>query len=239
MGRVTFENYGRRANAGLDHTAIAARLPGQRAAERRILPDVMAKLAIDAEDSLIEIGCGTGTLLIPLSFMVAEAHGVDHPDILEALAARCPGTEIRPWPGNFLDLRIDRQFDKVLIYSVVHCLANEDEVMAFVDKAIGCLRPAGRLLLGDLPNRDLKARFLATEAGQAFDQAWRARAPEAPADAPALEDDPELVVVDESLVLRILEYARAVGFEARRLPQPPDLPFGHTREDILIRAKSV
>lgn len=237
MSRVTFENYARRVAAGMNPTEVAARLPVQAIAERRILPDVMDKLQIDAEDQLLEIGCGVGTLLVPLSFMVSASAGVDHPAVLEAMAARCPDAGITLIPGNFLDMSIDQSFDKILIYSVLHCLANEEEVFAFVDRARALLAPGGRMLIGDIPNRDLKARFLSSAAGQQFEQEWRASIAAAPVQEgpePDLLEDSELVQFDDTLVQKLVDHFHKAGLDCWVRPQPPTLPFGNSREDMLV-----
>ena len=43
---------------------------------------------------------------------------------------------------------------------------------------------------------------------------------------------------DDVLVLEIVAFIRGKGFEAFLLPQPIDLPFGGSREDILVEAHS-
>ena len=52
------------------------------------------------------------------------------------------------------------------------------------------------------------------------------------------ETDSSLVAVDDSFLLDLMMHIRNKGFEAYVLPQPLDLPFGGSREDILVMAHS-
>lgn len=238
MSQVSFENFARTATRdNLADTEIAGRYAFQAAAERRVLPDVLGKLSLRPEDRLLEIGCGPGNLLIPLSHFVAEAVGIDNAPAIERLRARAPlADNLRGLAGNFLEMDLaGRQFDKVLIYSVLHYLSSADQVFAFVERAIAACAPGGRLLLGDLTNRDRKARFAASAAGQAVRADWERQVAAAGGHAfEALPVDDELVAIDDALVLELLRRTRAAGHEAYLLSQPPELPFGGSREDILI-----
>lgn len=233
MGRITFENYARRAEAGLSSTVIAGRYNTQVDAEKRIVPDVAAKLALGPEDTLLEIGCGVGNLLIPLSFLAGEAAGIDHPKVLDTMSSRVGGSQLNLIEGNFLDLDLDQIFSKILIYSVLHCLANAEEAIRFVHKALDHLEPGGSLLVGDIPNTDRKRRFQQSETGKAFEMEWAKRSGQESGTKVDLEDDPDVFSPDDAFVLELLRQVRKRGYNAYALPQPLDLPFGHTREDIL------
>ncbi len=148
-------------------------------------------------------------------------------------------------PGNFLDLALDERFDKIIIYSVLHYLADENEVFEFILKAIALLKSGGKLLLGDLPNCSKDARFLQSAQGKEYQVQWEKRRKEMRKNnkMEAIGDalvgkplDSEYVQFDDRLVLAILSKARELGCEAYVLPQSPQLPFGHVREDILIEA---
>lgn len=237
MSRVSFENYGRLARSALDPTEKAGRYPIQAEAEKRVLPDVLAKTGAGPTDRVLDIGCGSGLLLVPLSYLVAHVTGIDHPDVVRDLGARFVRHNVTLVGGNFLDLDLGERFSLVIAYGVVNCLGEEAELMAFVDKAIACLAPGGRLLLGDIPNVDKKRRFLETAAGRAFEAEWQramASSPSSSAERPALDPNVRLLRYDDALVLRLLGRCRGRGLNAYVLPQPPDLPFGLSREDILI-----
>ena len=203
------------------------------------MPDIEPKLALEPEHSLLEIGCGPGNLLIPLAARVARAEGVDHPEVGARARERCRDERIRFHDGFFPDVTIEGRFDRVLVYGVIHVLPDWPTLQRFVDAAAGLLAPGGRLLIGDVPNADRKRRFLGSEAGRNFDAAWKRSMSEAGA---AAAEDPFAVfagaaavqTLDDESILGLLERYRGRGFHACVLPQRPELPFGHTREDILI-----
>lgn len=234
MGRRTFENYGLRSSTLDSATEASGRYSSQQESERLVARDVAEKLDLRPSDELLEIGCGPGQILIPLSFFVSRAVGVDHPQVIATVRERFRGENVELRSGNFIDLDMNGLFDKILIYSVVQCLESCEEALAFILKAAALLRPGGRMLVGDLPNINLKKRFLSTNFGDKFARDFMQKS--APARVDGTSQDAELVHVDDDLVLRILELGRRQGFETHLLAQSDSLPFGHTREDIVFRA---
>jgi 2-polyprenyl-3-methyl-5-hydroxy-6-metoxy-1,4-benzoquinol methylase len=191
---------------------------------------------------LLEIGCGPGNLLIPLAALVAQAEGIDHPDVVARARQRCRDERIRFHAGFFPDVRIEGRFNRVLAYGVIHILPDWPTLERFVDAAAQLVAPGGRLLLGDIPNADRKRRFLASDAGQRFDAEWKrsmAAAGTQAAQDPfaAFAGAPAVQTLDDRLVVGLLDRYQARGFRAEVLPQRPDLPFGNTREDILLERR--
>ena len=174
MGRVSFENYGLWARSGgLSPTVMAGRYEVQADAEKLILPDVLSKINLGPADDVIDIGCGSGALLIPLSGLVHTITGVDHRDVIDFLRSCFSDPSVTLIGGNFLELNIDRKFSAAIAYGVVNYMSTVDELYAFVDKATDLLVPNGRFLIGDIPNQDRKRRFLSTDVGRSFDERWR------------------------------------------------------------------
>ena len=126
---LAFERYGQLAGQDLSLTEISGRYPSSEVDQRRIILDVVSKLKIDPEDQLLDIGCGVGLMVIPLSFMVAEAVGIDHPSVISKVQRRFGGNRLAFLSGDFLNTEITGgPFSKVLCYSVLQCLASEEEV---------------------------------------------------------------------------------------------------------------
>ena len=187
---------------------------------------------------MLEIGCGPGNLLIPLAARVAQAEGIDHPDVIARARERCRDERIRFHAGFFPEVRVEGRFDRVLIYGVIHILPDWPTLQRFLDVAAQLVAPGGRLLIGDIPNADRKRRFLDSDAGRRFDAEWKrsmaAVNTEAPDPFAAFAGAPAVHTLDDQSVLELLERFRAQGFRAQVLSQRPELPFGHTREDILL-----
>jgi 2-polyprenyl-3-methyl-5-hydroxy-6-metoxy-1,4-benzoquinol methylase len=237
MSRASYENYGRLATTSLPPLQTAGRYPAQAEAERLMPLDVAQKLDLKPTDRLLDIGCGPGTNLIPLSFLVQSAMGVDHPETIKALSSRVKLSNVEYLAGNFLDLEIVARFTKIVIYSVLHYLASEEEVVTFLRRACDLLEPGGRLLVGDMPNTDLRRRFQASSRGKEFQIEWNKRIAStkgATTNDASTVVDPKLFEPDDGAVLRLLGKFRSSTTHAWILPQRVDLPFGYTREDLLI-----
>jgi SAM-dependent methyltransferase len=235
MSKISFENYGQRALECTESAVAAGRYLSQSVAEKFILPDIVQKLELNTADSVLDIGCGAGNLTIPLSFWVRDITGIDHPSCIARFRRRFSDNSVKLITGSFMETQIASMFDKILCYSVLHYLSSEAEVIAFVDKALGLLKPGGKALFGDIPNSLKKKRFLASAFGQQFDREWRLEQQEFNEPNPIqLPSDPEVVQFDDDMILRIVGRFRRQNFNCYLLPQSPSLPMGYTREDLLI-----
>lgn len=241
MGRRSFDNYGERARLIADTTQASARLLITKEQERRILADVMHKLDIQPRDRILDIGCGIGTIGIPLSFLVESYVGIDHPDVVRRFYSRYSGDNVELLAGNFLDLTIDRKFTKILIYSMLHYLS-KTEIVGFLERALPLLEPRGLMLIGDMPNDDEHQRFDNSTFGAFWGVKWRQEMTDSlPAEAEALiaspmsqQRDTDVVNCGDDLILGLVGAIRKVGYSCWLLPQPDDLPMWFSREDLLV-----
>ena len=104
-------------------------------------------LALGPTDSVLDLGCGTGQLTIPLARRVGRIIGVDpEPDMLAlARAAQEPGHPVRWVQATTTDLPAialhDGPFDAITLANVIHLV---DRGALFAD-ARTALSPGGRL----------------------------------------------------------------------------------------------
>lgn len=165
MSSISFDNYSqltRQHDAG--NIEVAGRYRFQSSAERRIINDVAGKLAINSDDSLLEIGCGPGNVILPLSYQVARSAGIDNEAVLGRLAARC-GTPIHiaTNPGDFQWMVSPKpHFPKVLIYTALWYVEGLIAAILFFAHALYLLCTSVWRMLDHLPNQDRRRRF--TEA---------------------------------------------------------------------------
>lgn len=163
---------------------------------------------------------------------------MDNCGAMERLKDRFTATNVDYIVGSFPDMRPTRIYSKILIYSVLHCLSSLYQVKEFVFAALEFLAPGGRMLLGDLPNSDLKARFLNSESGRVFDAEWQAsRRPLGRAASEFQSRAAEigcLGTFDDKFLVSLLCEIRSKGYSTYLIPQKPLMPFGNTREDIII-----
>jgi 2-polyprenyl-3-methyl-5-hydroxy-6-metoxy-1,4-benzoquinol methylase len=233
-----FEAYGELARLDLSATVKAGRARGQEAAEALIPHDIEVKLGFEPSHRLLEIGCGPGFLLEALSPKVASSVGVDHPEVIANARKTCRAKNVTFIAGQFPDVKIDGRFDRIVIYSVLHYLADFEAIARFIDGAVELLAPQGKLLAADIPNTDMKKRFMESDSGKTFHAEWIRQLSQ---DATSGEDPAQIFretisirALDDSINLRLVERYRKAGLNAFLMPQPPALPFGHTREDMLI-----
>lgn len=234
-----FQNYGRMVEQGVSPTEMSGRYPSQSEAERTILADVLDKLKPQSSNSLLDIGCGVGQLLIPLSFLVESVTGIDHPTVLRHLEKRTNLQNVELIAGEFSEVSLSgRTFDRILCYSVVQNVRDYTQLVSFLKKVCGVLKPGGSALIGDLSNLSAKLRFQASDFGQKFERQWAdGRGSESSIDSRKLLPKSDRVVLDDDSILRILRQVREWGFESYLLPQPRHLPWGFSREDVLIMAR--
>lgn len=142
---------------------------------------------------------------------------------LEKVAARFPEC------ADFLSSHAGRA-DVIIVYSVFHYVFTEGNTWSFLDAALSLLAPGGKLLIGDIPNISKRRRFFSSEAGVRFHHVYTGKK-----EAPVVEFNRiSAGEIDDSVVLALLQRARAQGFDAYVLAQPPDLPMANRREDVLI-----
>ena len=236
-----FNAYGELAARVGDPTVAAGRYPFQKEAEDAIVPEILPKLDLHPEHRLLEIGFGTGRLLTRLASYVRLATGLDHEACVSRLAEAVPDN-VTLMDGQWPLTRPAGRFDRILAYSVIQYVGSRTAADRFVDACADSLDDDGVALIGDLPNEDTKRRFTESRSGRRFSSEWRQRVSTCEDPDVALRD--ELFAratgsfarfIDDAFVLETVERFRRRGLHAYVVPQGKDLPFGHTREDIIIR----
>jgi len=229
-----FDVYGRMAAAGVAEVLQNGRYMSQQEAQQFVPADIIRKLQINPLDSFLDVGCGLGLNLIPIGKIAKSVMACDHPNVIRLLKQKTlpPNTEV--YGGDFLSFETDRKFTKLLSYSVLPALPSEEVVFAFVDKALDLVSREGRILLGDISNVDKKLRFTSSTRGRKFQKEWELLNSDAEDVSMYQTESDKAVTFDDVLVLKMLGHIRRKGFNAYVLNQPQNLPFGNTREDILI-----
>ena len=227
-------------------TLVNGRYSSQTYAERFILEDVVDKLEIHEDDTVLDIGCGTGLLTFPISCICRKIYGIDNKSVIERLRKGFVPGNVVFCAGDWLDINHTAFFrggySKVIIYSVLQCVKNLETAFLFVDKALEGLCENGIILIGDMPNRDKKRRFLQSEAGELFDKAFKKEQQS----VKNVEEDflwqnmkneqalQETLTFDDHVIEELVEHYHKLSCDVYILPQKTYLPFGHTREDMLI-----
>jgi SAM-dependent methyltransferase len=240
------------AKEGSSAAERVGRPKGAESAEELMWCDILGKLTVPDGSSIIDIGVGNGLIArkwLELARTIAvDLALADFPEVIDALvadAADAFASALRvsvargEFPHFFEPNILARRFDRVVAYGVINCT---DDPASFIDAAVRLLNPAGRLLVGDLPNISKKGRFLASPSGRLFDAHYKG----VPADSlPVFGTHHEFVadldrggatwITDKFLLEVVLRY-RDQGYDVYILEQPRGLPFCETREDLLICA---
>lgn len=112
--------------------------------------------------SLLELGCGTGRVLVPLARHCGYIHGLDNSEaMLAACRARMKKVDLGPEKARvqFADIThvdLGRTFDLVIApYRVFQNLESDESVAGFFEKVRKHLAPGGVCILNVFrPNRD-------------------------------------------------------------------------------------
>jgi 2-polyprenyl-3-methyl-5-hydroxy-6-metoxy-1,4-benzoquinol methylase len=235
-----YEVWGTIARSAASTSIKAGRRNMQAAAERLVPDDIAEKLSLTPECSLLDIGCGPGTFLNALAPRVKSAVGIDHPDLVSIARENCKGKNLSFVSGKFPETSVEGLFDRILIYSVLQYQQDPEHAFRFVDAALALLAPQGKLLIGDISNADRLRRFHESEEGKRFEKEWAEQKEKelaAYGDPFALFADSVVFRFDDASLEELLARYRGQGYEVSLLPQAPELPFGRTREDVLISVR--
>ena len=123
--------------------------------------DFWRAIAADADGPVLELGCGTGRVLLPLARAGVEITGLDlSPRMLERCRVRLESeapavrARVRLVAADMTSFDIGRRFAAVICpFAGFQQLATVDEQLACLERCRRHLRPHGRLVL-DLPNPD-------------------------------------------------------------------------------------
>lgn len=242
------EHYRRIArDPGADGAAAVSRPASTIGKGGAIWRDIRDKLGLRRGCRFLDIGCGFGEVtqkfLVDADRLELDVVLVDIPEVVARLRREDPrpSRRIKYYGGIFpsrlpADFRREKLFDFVLAYSVLHYT---DQPRRFIASACRLLAPGGRLLIGDLPNVHRKGRFLASAFGRQFESEYRGL-PDS--ELPRYRDQQDYFRrcrdqnkrINDNLVADALRTYRERGYDVFVLPQRAAMPFGHTREDLLI-----
>jgi len=118
--------------------------------------NVVAKLVLEPDTNLLDVGPGDGTLFRMIGDRVARCHGVDPSEQavrkLQALFADLPHVSFEV--GTCTDLPEPEQlYDVVVINSVIHMLADRNEVHETLQSLLRVCRIGGTVFVGEVPFR--------------------------------------------------------------------------------------
>jgi ubiquinone/menaquinone biosynthesis C-methylase UbiE len=187
-----------------------------------IFADITEKLAPQAQDDLLDIGCAGGLFDVRLAGKVRKIVATDKIGSMVERASknltRFSNVTVLQCDANHIPVP-ESSFDKVLCYSVIHYFMDDAYLRSFFTEVHRVLRPNGLALIGDVPD---KACFERAKKGNLIER---------------------LHLLASRKVSRwfareeVLCWARESGLEARVVSQPPSLPFQEFRFDLLLKKR--
>lgn len=141
--------------------------------------DLYADLAQRSGGAVLELGTGTGRLLVPLAMMGYTVTGIDQSEAMLAIArqrAEAAHTSVELVRAGMTDYRLARRFGLVICAhdTFLHLTEQEQQLQA-LRLAAGCLAPRGCIVL-DLPA--LGGEWGAWEPGvRPLELAWSGESP--------------------------------------------------------------
>jgi len=234
-----FEYYASLASKDISDTEKAGRYLLQQEKEKNIFEDVYNKLNLSFSKSILDVGCGCGVVVRDL-IRFSKEHGKllylsDSQEVLNSIQIQ--GESITKIPGRFPNSmkKYDKlHFDSIIVYSVLHYIPLP-ETEAFINKLLSFMKAGSNLLLGDIPNLDAKERFCNSEFGKRFNHKLKEIKKVNKDYTIRFFPKDEYSHLTDNFIMNLIKDLRNTGlYNVYLLPQSSDLPFGYTREDLLI-----
>jgi len=205
--------------------------------DEAILADIVTKLPnIEEKCTFLDIGPGCSNLsrklLKKLLTNNSDINLIDSKEMLDLIdnnnkITKMPGF----YPNDFLATKkLEKKFDAILCYSVLHYIIKESSLWDFIDLSISFLKEGGQFLIGDIPNLSKRKRFFSSEKGKAFHKNFMKTNENPKVDW----NESPIGEIDDSVICSIISRSRAQGCEAYIVPQRYDLPMQNRREDVII-----
>ena len=124
-----------------------------------IVKDIGSKLKLSKDDVLLDVGCGTGVITIPLSYKVKEIYALDGgSEVTKKLKENTVKNKIVNI--NIINLAFEKNnfednfFDNVLMFAVIQYMNNMVDVEKCIKELIRICKPGGSILIAEFPEKD-------------------------------------------------------------------------------------
>ncbi|OGD63353.1 hypothetical protein A2160_02615 [Candidatus Beckwithbacteria bacterium RBG_13_42_9] len=129
-----------------------------------IVKDICSKVSLKKGDLVLDVGCGTGLLTIPLTQKCKSVYALDAGEkvLVKAKenARKNKVINISFYHGWATDLPFaDHFFDQVIMYGVLHYLESQRQVKKCIRELIRVCKPSGYIFIGDIPETTARKDF--------------------------------------------------------------------------------
>lgn len=117
-----------------------------------LLKAVIIKLDLNTNDVFLDVGCGAGATLYPISNICKNVAGVDYAcSLIEVAKKYVPQGKLYCCEASELPFD-DNVFDKTLILSVFQYFPSLTYAKVVIDELVRCTREKGRIFICDIPD---------------------------------------------------------------------------------------
>jgi len=121
-----------------------------------VVNKIKDRMLLDSSDDFLEVGCGAGMLLMPLSRFVKTASGVDYSSsLIRKLESNWGKGTLQVAEARSLPFEKD-SFDKVLAHSIFQYLPSYGCALESIQEMMRVCRKPGIIYIGDIPDMDKK-----------------------------------------------------------------------------------
>jgi len=121
---------------------------------------VAEALSLNSQSKVLEVGCGAGMFLAPLSEAVGSIVGCDLSQSMLIRARRINNKlQVQVAEASHLPYLAD-EFDAILVYSVFHYFPSYEYALDTLNELYRVCRSGGRIWLGDVPDKSKRQEAL-------------------------------------------------------------------------------
>ncbi|MEL7530864.1 MAG: class I SAM-dependent methyltransferase [Bacteroidota bacterium] len=203
-----------------------ARVGGKGPLGEQTLAETAARIAsvlqLKPSDHLLDVCCGNGLLTQKLLPHCGQITGVDLSAAQIKLAQKNQQEKLQFLVADAtnLEAQLSGPFDHIALYFSFQYLETEAQASACIEQMAKLLKPGGRILLGDVPEREKLGVFYPKQLDR-----WKY--------ALKLRWGKSLMGRFWSLD-EIEAMAIPLGLKVQRLEQPEHFPYAHYRADFLL-----
>ena len=211
----------------------------QKKEEKKIINEITKILELNKSDKIIDIGCGTGDVVIPLSRKVKSITAVDYPKIIDLLKKRSDKQRVQNMnfiSSDMLKLKTKKKFNKVLAYSLIHYMKDKNQLKKFIKKLLDLTSSNGIILIGEIPNISMKKRFLKSKIGKEINKKFLHNLNKLKQKYTSqFNYNEKFIQIYDKEIRFMINYCNQIGVDAYVLPIKKGLPFSYTRVNLLIK----
>lgn len=133
---------------------------------QKTISHIVEVVKVDQNSIVLELCCGNGMVIGPISQVAGKAYGVDFSEpLLNQLHSQF-GKAVETRQIDVLELTWKPgTLDAIIIYfSIQHF--DEQQTLHLIQRSLEWLRPGGRMLIGDIPDRAKKWKYIGGRANR-------------------------------------------------------------------------